>query len=63
MKNVGSVEIQLGREIDHGHSGGEVNTVVEKSYTKPSTQGSTPGKQITKGIGLEIEGATARLKA
>lgn len=57
MKEVGGTETQLGREIDHGHCGGEGDTVLEKGQrqTNTNTQGSTRGKQIPIAIGLESE--------
>lgn len=53
LKKVGSVEIQFGKEMDHGYRCGEGATVIEKDKRQNSTQETTWGKQIPIATGLE----------
>lgn len=57
MKKVRSVEMQFGKEIDHGYRGGEGATFMEKDERQNSTQGTTWEKQICVETGLENERA------
>lgn len=55
------METQREREIDHGHCGGKVATVVEKGKRRTSTQGSTGGKtSLQLQFVWKVRGATSR---
>ena len=54
-KNVESVEMWFGREMDHGHYGGEGTMVLEKGKRQTSTQRNILRKQIPIATGLGSE--------
>ena len=59
LNKVGSVEMWLGREMDHGYYGGEKAMVVEKGERQTSTQGNTkenksPQQYVWKARGPEF---------
>ena len=56
-KKVGSMEMRLGREMDHGHSNGEGVMVTEKGERQTDIQESTQGKCLPIAIGLESKKA------
>lgn len=49
--------MQFGREIDHGHCGGERAMVVDSSERQTKTQGNIMKKQIPVANGLESKRA------